>query len=81
VTPAHLAEAEATTTMMPAVTAAVAAAAEDREFWGRIEHLKEDEELAFWDTLHSEITATETGGPAPVTGHVVPAFGGRGGGF
>lgn len=35
---------------------AVAAEAEDREFWGRISTLENDQELAFWDSLHAELT-------------------------
>jgi hypothetical protein len=35
---------------------AAAHEAEDREFWGRIAHLQEDEELAFWDSLHADAT-------------------------
>ncbi|WP_018657093.1 CHAP domain-containing protein [Actinomadura flavalba] len=58
VTPADLDAADTATTVMPALSLAVAHAAEDREFWGRIDHLKDDEELAFWDTLHAEF-ATE----------------------
>lgn len=70
VTPAHLDEAEASTAMMPAISAAVAAEAEDREFWGKIEHLKEDQELAFWDSLHAELTVSPR--QAPASGHQVP---------
>ena len=55
ITPAHLDEADAGTAVMPALTAATAAQAEDREFWGKISALEEDEELAFWDSLHSVI--------------------------
>ncbi|HEX2314505.1 MAG TPA: CHAP domain-containing protein [Thermomonospora sp.] len=79
VTPAQLDAADAATTMMPAVSAAVAAEAEDREFWGRIEHLKEDQELAFWDSLHSEITLRpERAEPAEPAGRAqAPAGGGH----
>ncbi|REE94717.1 CHAP domain-containing protein [Thermomonospora umbrina] len=81
ITPAQLEAADASTTMMPVISAAVAAEAEDREFWGRIEHLKEDQELAFWDSLHAEFTAPgESAAPpapaerpaAPSGGHAVP---------
>ncbi|MFD0853375.1 hypothetical protein ACFQ07_14145, partial [Actinomadura adrarensis] len=44
------------TTVMPALSQAAAHEAEDREFWGRIAPLAEDEELAFWDSLHEEST-------------------------
>ncbi|SEG89078.1 CHAP domain-containing protein [Thermomonospora echinospora] len=70
ITPAQLEEAEAATTMMPAISAAVAAEAEDREFWGKIEHLKEDQELAFWDSLHAEVV---TRSKANGSGHAVPS--------
>ncbi|MEU5878649.1 CHAP domain-containing protein [Spirillospora sp. NPDC047279] len=56
VTPADLDAAESSTTIMPVLSLAAAHAAEDREFWGRIETLKEDDELAFWDSLHAEST-------------------------
>ncbi|MFI0445497.1 CHAP domain-containing protein [Actinomadura sp. 6N118] len=56
VTPADLEAAETATTIMPALSMAAAHEAEDREFWGRIAHLKEDEELAFWDSMHAEST-------------------------
>jgi CHAP domain-containing protein len=59
ITPAQLDEAEAGTTVMPALTAEVAAQAEDREFWGKIAVLKEDEELAFWDSLHSAVAGAQ----------------------
>ncbi|MQY09322.1 CHAP domain-containing protein [Actinomadura macrotermitis] len=52
---ADLESAGSETTLMPALSLAAAHAAEDREFWGRIAHLKEDEELAFWDDLHSAV--------------------------
>ncbi|MEV4258257.1 CHAP domain-containing protein [Spirillospora sp. NPDC049652] len=58
VTPADLDAAASETTVMPALSLAAAHQAEDREFWGRIAHLKEDEDLAFWDDLHSESTLT-----------------------
>lgn len=56
VTPADLDHAESATTVMPALSLAAAHEAEDREFWGRIAHLREDEELAFWNSLHAETT-------------------------
>jgi hypothetical protein len=58
VTVAHLDEADASTAVMPALTAAAAANAEDREFWGKIAELEEDAELAFWDSLHSVVADT-----------------------
>jgi CHAP domain len=77
ITPAQLEEAEAATTMMPVISAAVAAEAEDREFWGKIEHLKEDQELAFWDSLHAEAThsgtAANASSPNVGSGHAVPS--------
>ncbi|GAB2836906.1 hypothetical protein GCM10022221_40140 [Actinocorallia aurea] len=48
-------DAESGTLLMPAISAEVAQQAEDREFWGRIAHLKEDEELNFWNDLHSAV--------------------------
>ncbi|MFD0902863.1 CHAP domain-containing protein [Actinomadura sediminis] len=54
VTPADLDAAEAGTTVMPVLSLAAAHEAEDREFWGRIAHLEEDKELAFWNSLHAE---------------------------
>jgi hypothetical protein len=53
ITVAQLDEADAGTAVMPALTAAAAVQAEDREFWGKISVLEDDEELAFWDSLHS----------------------------
>ncbi|MBA9005074.1 CHAP domain-containing protein [Thermomonospora cellulosilytica] len=72
ITPAQLDQAEAVTTQMPAISAAVAAEAEDREFWGRIEHLKEDQELAFWDSLHAELAEAPRRRAIPA-GHEVPS--------
>ncbi|MCP2339392.1 CHAP domain-containing protein [Actinomadura rupiterrae] len=60
VSPADLVAATTETTVMPALSLAAAHEAEDREFWGRIAHLKEDEDLAFWDDLHAESTLTST---------------------
>ncbi|MDL4774339.1 MULTISPECIES: CHAP domain-containing protein [Thermomonosporaceae] len=57
-TPADLDLADAGTTIMPVLSLAAAHEAEDREFWGRIAHLEEDEELAFWDSLHAEAPAS-----------------------
>jgi CHAP domain len=54
-TPADLDAAEAGTGIMPAISAAVAAEAEEREFWSRVSALQEDKELAFWDSLHAEL--------------------------
>jgi hypothetical protein len=51
-------DAESGTLMMPAISAQVAQEVEDREFWGRIAHLKEDEELGFWTDLHTAVTQT-----------------------
>jgi len=56
ITPADLEAAESATTIMPALSLAAAHEAEDREFWGRIAPLEEDEELAFWDSMHAEST-------------------------
>ncbi len=57
-TPADLDRADAGTTVMPALSLAAAHEAEDREFWGRIAHLEEDAELAFWNSLHAEVSET-----------------------
>ncbi|MFI0449668.1 CHAP domain-containing protein [Actinomadura sp. 6N118] len=57
VTPADLHAAEESTTVMPVISAAIAAEVEDREFWGRVSHLEDDQELAFWDSLHAEFVA------------------------
>ncbi|GLZ05519.1 hypothetical protein Acsp03_29850 [Actinomadura sp. NBRC 104412] len=59
-TPADLDAADAGTTVMPALSLAAAHQAEDREFWGRIAHLEEDEELAFWNSLHAEAALSGT---------------------
>jgi CHAP domain len=53
---AELDAADAGTVLMPALTMATAHAAEDQEFWGRIAGLEEDEELAFWDSLHDAVS-------------------------
>lgn len=53
-------DAESGTLMMPTISAAVAQEVEDREFWGRIAHLKEDEELNFWTDLHTSVTSSES---------------------
>jgi CHAP domain len=69
VTPADLDAADAGTTVMPALSLAAAHEAEDREFWGRIAHLEEDKELAFWNSLHAE--AAEA---APIEYATTPEF-------
>jgi hypothetical protein len=56
ITAADLDFAEGSTAVMPTISAAVAARVEDQEFWGRITHLEEDQELAFWDSLHGSVT-------------------------
>jgi CHAP domain len=53
---ADLDAADAGTAIMPALTEAAAAYAEDQEFWGRIAGLEEDAELAFWDSLHDAVS-------------------------
>ncbi|MGP4028830.1 CHAP domain-containing protein [Actinomadura sp. 3N407] len=58
ITPADLESADAGTAVMPALSLAAAHEAEDREFWGRIAHLEEDGELAFWNSLHDEVSET-----------------------
>lgn len=58
-TPADLEVADEGTVLMPALTAAAAYEAEDREFWGKISELEEDQELAFWDTLHAALGTPE----------------------
>ncbi|GAA3970033.1 hypothetical protein GCM10023085_60300 [Actinomadura viridis] len=62
VAPADLDAADAGTTVMPALSLAAAHEAEDREFWGRIAHLQEDDELAFWNSLHAEAALSRSGG-------------------
>ncbi|POM23789.1 CHAP domain protein [Actinomadura rubteroloni] len=56
VTPADLDAAESTTTVMPALSLAAAHAAEDHEFWGRIDRFRDDDDLAFWDALHAAVS-------------------------
>lgn len=53
-------DAESGTLMMPTISAAVAQEVEDREFWGRIAHLKEDDELNFWTDLHTSVASSES---------------------
>ena len=48
-------EAEMSTVMMPVISAEVAQLAEDQAFWGKIAEIKDDEELAFWNDLHSAV--------------------------
>jgi hypothetical protein len=57
---ADLDAADAGTAIMPALSAAAAAQAEDQEFWGKITELEEDVELAFWNTLHSAVSQSAT---------------------
>ncbi|POM24919.1 hypothetical protein BTM25_35580 [Actinomadura rubteroloni] len=59
ITPADLDFAESVTAVMPAVTAAVAAEAEDREFWNRVSHFADDADLAFWDGVHAELGSAQ----------------------
>nr|WP_194736642.1 CHAP domain-containing protein [Actinomadura sp. RB99] len=56
ITPAVLDASEAGTAVMPAITAAVATEAEERKFWSRVSTFKDDEELAFWDTLYADLS-------------------------
>ncbi|MGK5552867.1 CHAP domain-containing protein [Actinomadura kijaniata] len=65
--PADLDAADAGTIVMPAVSAAVAAEAEDREFWSRVTPLQQDEDLAFWDSLHADLAPLRPGAPPLVT--------------
>ncbi|WP_119728137.1 CHAP domain-containing protein [Thermomonospora amylolytica] len=51
--PADLTAADAQTVAMPLVSAAVAAEAEDREFWGQISRM-DTEDLEFWDSIIAE---------------------------
>jgi hypothetical protein len=55
-TVADLDAADAGTTVMPILSAAAAAHAEDKEFWGKITELEDDVELAFWNTLHAAVS-------------------------
>lgn len=55
-TPADLESAEKETILMPAFSAAAAAEVEDQEFWGRIHHLQDDQDIAFWEELHAAVT-------------------------
>jgi hypothetical protein len=65
VTAADLDAAEASTVMMPALTLAAAAEAEDRAFWGKITELEDDQELAFWNDLHAAVGHSEKTSQAP----------------
>ncbi len=51
-------EAEMSTVLMPAISAEVAQLVEDKVFWGKISEIEDDEELAFWDDLHSAVAKT-----------------------
>jgi len=62
-------DAESETLTMPAISAKVAQEAEDREFWGRIQHLREDEELSFWTDLHAAVTQTSETNAQLTGGH------------
>jgi hypothetical protein len=53
---ADLDAADASTQLMPVLSAEAAAKAEDQEFWGKIAELEEDVELAFWNTLHAAVS-------------------------
>lgn len=53
---ADLEAAEAGTELMPTLSAAAAAAAEDTEFWGKISELEDDEEMTFWDGMHAALS-------------------------
>jgi hypothetical protein len=66
VTAADLDAAEAGTIMMPALTLAAAAEAEDRAFWGKIADFKDDEELAFWSDLHAAVGQPRDNSDSPV---------------
>jgi hypothetical protein len=66
-TMADLDNADDGTAIMPALTVAAATEAEDREFWGKISDLKEDEELAFWDSLHSVLASAQQAEGSPRT--------------
>ena len=53
-------EAEMSTVMMPIISAEVAQQVEDKVFWGKIAEIKDDEELAFWDDLHTAVGNNST---------------------
>jgi hypothetical protein len=57
---ADLDAADASTAVMPIVSAEAAALAEDKEFWGKIAALEEDVELAFWNTIHSAVSQPDS---------------------
>jgi len=65
VTPELLDEADTGTAVMPALTVEAAAQAEDREFWGKISALEEDDESAFWDSLHTVMASAQQSERAP----------------
>ncbi|MGI8330275.1 CHAP domain-containing protein [Actinomadura scrupuli] len=69
ITAADLDAAEAGTVMMPALTLAAAAEAEDRAFWGKIAEFEDDQELAFWNDLHAAV-----GRPAETPGALGGAY-------
>jgi CHAP domain len=73
VTAADLDMAEASTVLMPALTLAAAAEAEDRAFWGKIADLADDEELAFWDDLHAAVGRSATTADTPERSYVSSA--------
>jgi len=64
VTPADLAAADRETVAMPLVSAAVAAEAEDREFWSQISRLEEEGDLEFWSAIADAVAEAEVKVPA-----------------
>lgn len=50
---------------MPVISAAIAAEAEDREFWSRVSTLQDD--VAFWDTLHADLEPIRSNTPDHTT--------------
>ncbi len=71
-TTGDLDEAEARTIPMPTISADVAAEAEDQEFWSRISTLADDQELAFWDSLHAELGPLATSRRSSGAGDSLP---------